>query len=390
MEMRKFKGIDKAISLLGFGLMRLPLLSQKQVGNQAGDIDYDLGLNMVARAIDAGVNYFDTAWMYHAGESEVFAGKALSRYPRDKFNLATKMPAWLIESAGDLERIFSEQLKKCGVDYFDFYLMHDIGGKTYNMAIEYDVYEFLRKKKDEGRIKYIGFSLHDKADLLTEAVTKWDWDFVQIQINYIDWDTLDSKRQYEILAERGIPVIVMEPVRGGALSNLSGEAADILTRADANASQASWAIRYAASLPGVLTVLSGMTTMEQLEDNIKTLSDFQPISDEERSILDSVATEFRALEMIPCTSCRYCMDCPAGVDIPRVFGIYNYYMTINAVNTAQAPISFRNRYRTLTESQQAHNCTECGKCVDRCPQGIDIPKSMNEIADTAAAVLSKV
>jgi hypothetical protein len=323
--------------------------------------------------------------VYHKGESENFAGKTLSGYPRDKYNLATKMPVWLIESTGDMERIFSKQLKKCCVDYFDFYLLHNIGGESFNTTIKHGVYEFLRKKKDEGRIKYLGFSIHASSDILAEAVRKWDWDFAQIQLNYIDWDTLDAKRQYEILAERGIPVVVMEPVRGGILSNLDGEAADILKAADATASQASWAMRYAASLPGVLTVLSGMTAMEQLEDNIGTLSDFRPLSGDECSVLARVATAYHASGTIPCTSCRYCMDCPEGVDIPRVLAIYNHYKTLSAVNPTIGKIMFSNNYRTLPESRQAHKCNGCDTCVGLCTQGIDIPSVMKEIADFAAA-----
>ena len=379
MEMRKFKGIAKEISLLGFGLMRLPLTSES-----SRDIDYGKSADMVARAIDAGVNYFDTAWVYHEGQSEVFAGNALSKYPRGKYHLATKMPIWVLESQGDLERIFTEQLKKCRVDYFDFYLLHNIGGETYDMSVKYNVYEFLRKKKEAGYIRYLGFSIHDGPDLLDEAVKRWEWDFAQIQLNYIDWDTLDSKRQYQILADRGIPVVVMEPVRGGMLASLQGPAADILKSADANASQASWAIRYAASLPGVITVLSGMTAMEQVEDNLKTFSDFRPVSDEERAVLDKAAAAYRSSGTIPCTGCRYCMDCPSGVDIPRVFGIYNHYKTVNTVNPTMAKIVFINTYRTLSESQKAHNCIACGACASHCPQGIDIPKFMKEIADFAA------
>ena len=380
METRKFSGMAREISLLGFGLMRLPLTSES-----ARDIDYEKSEAMVARAIDAGVNYFDTAWVYHEEQSELFAGHALSKYPRDKYHLATKIPIWLLESRGDLERIFTEQLRKCRVDYFDFYLLHNIGGETYNTAVKYDVYEFLRAKKEKGYIRHLGFSMHDSPDLLEEAVKGWEWDFAQIQLNYVDWDTLGARRQYAILTGRGIPVIVMEPVRGGALARLQGEAADILKSADASASQASWAIRYAASLPGVLTVLSGMTTMEQLEDNLAVMSDFRQLSDVERNVLDRAAAAYRASGTIPCTGCRYCMDCLSGVDIPGVFGIYNHGKAILAVNERMGGIVFTNTYRALPDARKAHNCVSCGACVEHCPQGIDIPKFMKEIADFAAA-----
>ncbi|MDR1965540.1 MAG: aldo/keto reductase [Synergistaceae bacterium] len=380
MEMRSFDRIGKKISLLGFGLMRLPLRSAS-----AKDIDRETGRRMIDKAIGAGVNYFDTAWVYHEGESEVFAGEALSEYPRESYSLATKMPVWLLESGEDLGRIFDEQLRKCRVDYFDFYLLHNIGGPTYDMAIKYKAYEFLRKKKEEGRIRNLGFSLHDSPELLEKIVNGWEWDFAQIQLNYIDWEVIDAKRQYEILASRGIPVVIMEPVRGGALANLNPEAEGILKSADPSASPASWAIRYAASLPGVLTVLSGMSNMEQVEDNLNTMADFRPLSEGERSVLSRAAASYLSSGTIPCTGCRYCMDCPAGVDIPRVFAIYNHYRMALSNNQNMAPIVFRNTYRTLADSQKAHNCVSCGKCVSHCPQGIDVPNFMKGIAELAAA-----
>jgi predicted aldo/keto reductase-like oxidoreductase len=379
--MRSFKNIDKEISLLGFGLMRLPIAS-----SDVRDIDYKTGRGMIDRALDAGVNYFDTAWVYHEKTSELFAGNMLSRHPRDRYHLATKMPAWLLESKDDLERIFTEQLKKCKVDYFDFYLMHNIGGETYGLSKKYDVYEFLKKKKDAGHIRRLGFSLHGSPALLERIVSEWEWDFAQIQLNYIDWEAIDSKRQYEILYERDIPVVVMEPVRGGALANLNDEAADILKRANPSVSQASWAMRYAASLPGVMTVLSGMTTPEQLEDNLKTMTDFHPLSDDERAILAKVALSYRSSGTVPCTGCRYCMDCPAGVDIPRVFSIYNHYrMTLSSGQT-MAGIILRNNYRTLDEEEMANRCVACGHCEEHCPQGIEIPRLMKEIAELTSAL----
>ncbi|MDR1134183.1 MAG: aldo/keto reductase [Synergistaceae bacterium] len=381
METRKFSRIGKDISLLGFGLMRLPLLAS---GN-AREIDYDMACRMVDRAIECGVNYFDTAYVYHERESENLAGHALSRHPRDSYNLATKMPVWCLENSGDLERIFAEQLKKCRVDHFDFYLLHNIGGESYDAALKYDVYDFLRKKKDAGYIRNLGFSIHDAPDVLAKAVTWGEWDFAQIQLNYIDWDAIESKRLYGILAENDIPAVIMEPVRGGALANLPAAAADILRDFDPRASQASWAIRYAASLPGVLTVLSGMTRPEQLEDNLGTMSDFRPLSDEERAVLDRAAAAFRASGTVPCTGCRYCMDCPSGVDIPRVFAMYNQYMTQKSAGFPMAEIVLRNTYRTFNEGERPHNCVNCGACAQHCPQGIDIPKFMREITELLAA-----
>ncbi|MDR1915340.1 MAG: aldo/keto reductase [Synergistaceae bacterium] len=381
MEKRFFASVGRKISLLGFGLMRLPILN-----GVTADIDYPTAERMVGRALDAGINYFDTAWIYHENKSEVFAGEALSKYPRDKYCLATKMPPWVVDSAARAEDIFNQQMKKCHVDYFDFYLMHNLCTDNYEPAVKYRIYEFLHKKKEEGAIRRLGFSIHDTTEQMTRVLNDYDeWDFVQIQINYIDWDTLGSKRQYEILTERGIPVVVMEPVRGGALASLTPEAASVLKRANPEASLASWAIRYAADLPGVLTVLSGMTSPDQLEDNIDTMTGFKPLSDEERNVLKEAIAIYRASGAIPCTGCRYCMDCPSGVDIPRVFEIFNHYRVSLASIPGLARIVFGNTYRSLTSSEQAHNCTACEVCVEHCPQGIDIPKYMNEIADFAAS-----
>ncbi|MDR3254315.1 MAG: aldo/keto reductase [Synergistaceae bacterium] len=379
MEKRYFESVGRSITLLGFGLMRLPLKS-----TNAGDIDADAARNMVDMAIEAGVNYFDTAWVYHEGKSESFAGDALSRHKREEYCLATKMPSWLLESEEDVERIFSEQLRKCKVDYFDFYLMHNLCGERYELAEKYRVYEFLRRKKEEGRILRLGFSIHDSAEVLLKVTNAHQWDFAQIQLNYLDWETLDSKTLYETLYTRDIPIIVMEPVRGGALATLSPSAEKILKEADHEASLASWALRYAASLPGVLTVLSGMSDETQLKDNIKTMTDFHILSESERDVLGRAATAYRASGAVPCTSCRYCMDCPSGVDIPRVFAIYNHYRIIAQVSPNIAPIVFDNNYRTLDEGERALNCVSCGQCLEHCPQGINIPGRMHEIAELAA------
>jgi predicted aldo/keto reductase-like oxidoreductase len=220
---------------------------------------------------------------------------------------------------------------------------------------------------------------------MARVLDEYEWDFAQIQLNYMDWDVLDAKGQYEILAGRGIPVIVMEPVRGGVLATLTPESAELLRRANPGASPASWAIRYAAGLPGVLTVLSGMSNMEQVEDNIATMTDFTPLSDGEKSVLDEAATLYRSAGAIPCTNCRYCMDCPSGVEIPRVFSIFNDYREMESRGFDMSKMVFINEYRSLTDSEQAHNCVTCGACLEHCPQGIAIPEYMKEIADFVAS-----
>jgi predicted aldo/keto reductase-like oxidoreductase len=378
MEKRIVPSLKAEVSLLGFGCMRMPLVQKDKP-----DIDCALGQKMVDRAFESGVNYFDTAWMYHQGLSESFIGEALSKYPRESFYLATKMPAWMASSEAEVEGIFSQQLRKCKTEYFDFYLAHNVSRENFKRLQELKIYEFLEKKKAQGKIRRLGFSFHDNPEVLEEVASAYPWEFAQIQLNYVDWETLDAKRQYEILTQRKIPVIVMEPVRGGALASLNEQALGILKKADPQASAASWALRFAASLPNVLTVLSGMSDLRQVEDNLVTFRDFRPLSGAEAAVLQEAAAAYRASGTIACSGCRYCMPCPAGVDIPRVFAIYNHYKAQG--EDRMAPIVFRNTYITLLETEKAHNCAECGQCESHCPQGIKIPARMKDIAAFAAA-----
>ena len=375
METRLFKNKEK-ISLLGFGTMRLPRISEDKQ-----DIDAKTAQQMTDDAIENGVNYFDTAYPYHNGESETFIGGALEKHDRSSFNLATKMPIWLIRSKNDTEKIFEEQLKKCRVDYFDFYLIHNINEAFFDSIEKYQIYDFLKQKQKEGKIRYLGFSFHDNPGLLEKTVLKYEWDFAQIQLNYLDWELQDAKRQYEILTEKEIPIIVMEPVRGGALATLSENAVEILKAADPAASPASWAIRYAATFPNVLTVLSGMSDMEQLKDNIKTMTDFRPLTDEDKKTIEKAVTAYRESLEIPCTYCRYCMECPSGVHIPKVFAKYNQQ---RAKGKDADTFYFFMEYSLLGEKRQAHQCTECGVCLSKCPQKIDIPAELKKIAAFAA------
>jgi predicted aldo/keto reductase-like oxidoreductase len=242
------------------------------------------------------------------------------------------------------------------------------------------VYEQLLEKKEAGFIKYLGFSFHDRPELLQKIVDEHEFDFAQIQLNYFDWELQDAKRQYEILAEKNIPVTVMEPVRGGALATLCPESVRIFKEADPAASPASWALRYAASLPAVQVVLSGMTTMEQLKDNIATMSPFKPLTDTERTVIDAALTAYRKAAAVPCTSCRYCMDCPSGAEIPKILAIYNNYARASAEKHLMADFLFKMEYGLLQEEEQAKNCISCGLCKERCPQHIDIPHWMKEAA----------
>ncbi len=369
MEKRKYRDSNEQVSLLGFGSMRLPIID-----GQPQNIDKEKAQEMVDYAIAHGVNYFDTAYLYHSGMSESFLGEALAKYPRDSYLLATKMPPFALKSTEDVERIFEEQLKKCKVDYFDYYLLHFINERIVPIMEKFNVYEFLKEKQRQGKIRHLGFSFHDHPELLDSYTNKYDFDFAQIQLNYLDWQLQDSKRQYEILTEKGLPVIVMEPVRGGALVSLCEESLRIYKAADENASIASWAIRYVATLPNVLTVLSGMSNMEQIKDNIHTMTDFKPLSEKEYEVVSDAVAAYRASAPIPCTACGYCMDCPAGVDIPKVFGIYNQSKT-----SGNATTYLMMNLPQLGSAKQSHNCINCGQCMEHCPQKIKIPEQMELI-----------
>lgn len=372
METRTFRKTGKKLSLLGFGCMRLPVIDGKPEA-----IDTELATAMVAHAYDHGVNYFDTAYMYHNGLSETFIGNALRAYPRESFNLATKLPPWMVENEADIDRIFDEQLAKCRVDFFDYYLVHNVSNAKMAGIRKNRVIRKLNEKKRQGLIRNLGFSYHDRADHFEAVVKENDWDFVQIQLNYLDWEMQDAKRLYTILSDNDLQAVVMEPVRGGALATLSEAASQILRDANPAASVASWALRFAASLPNVLTVLSGMSTMEHVWDNVRTMESFVPISPEEQKVIDRALDAYRQSGAVPCTACNYCMECPAGVDIPRSFAIYNEYCTAKVANT------FLLHLGILGAEKQPKNCIQCGGCLPKCPQQLAIPDLMAHIAETA-------
>lgn len=364
-----FKGIDKNPSLLGFGCMRFPTLEKDKP-----DIDEVLAEKMIDYAYSHGVTYYDTAYPYHHGLSEQFIGKALKKYPRDSFFLASKMPSWLIRSQADAKRIFQEQLQKCQVEYFDFYLCHALSKDNYKPYQLPGVMDFLRQMKTEGKIRHLGFSFHDTPEVLAEILESQEWDFVQIQCNYLDWTLQNAQKQYELIEKKGIPCIIMEPVRGGTLATLCEESRTIFRNADPKSSIASWAIRYAASKPNAMVVLSGMSNEIQTKDNIRTMSNFRPIDEEDQAVIDQALAAFLSNRTIPCTGCRYCMPCPQGVDIPRMFALYNEYALSHYGD------GFIESYEEETQYQSSH-CIACGQCKKRCPQKIDISTRMNEITE---------
>lgn len=365
---RPFRNTAQTVPLLGFGCMRLPTL-------EGGKIDIATVRKMVERAMKAGCNYFDTAYMYHGGQSERCMGEVLKAYPRDSFYLTDKMPVWSAQDAAGVERIFKEQLERCQTEYFDFYLVHSLNKANWDLAQKFKAYEFLSQMKKEGKIRRLGFSFHDTPEVLKTIIQSHEWDFCQIQLNYLDWDLYRSREQYEIAAEAGVPLVIMEPLRGGVLASLSPDATEILKKANPEASAASWAFRFVGSLPNVMCILSGMTRPEHLEDNIKTFSPLKPLTDDERKVLDEALLAYRKKLAVPCTACRYCMPCPFGVQIPRIFGIYNQYKASG--NRWQ----FNSHYNSLPKSGRADSCVGCRRCVQHCPQKIQIPEMLAKIAE---------
>ena len=374
MKYRSFrdKGID--VSLLGLGCMRFPRLEGSEL------IDYNKSEEIVDHAYANGINYFDTAYVYNNGDSERVIGKALSKYPRDSFMLASKMPGHKCSCEQDVYDIFNEQLERCGVEYFDFYLCHNINGATYDQFVNDYMLKALDNIKAEGKIRFLGFSSHGTPDLLEKFANLRYWDFAQIQFNYLDTVYQDANKQYEILNKLGIPVIVMEPVRGGRLASLSPEIDGWFKDAAPDKSVASWALRWAASPDGILAVLSGMTTMDQLKDNLATINDFTPITDAEQKLLDKAASELLSKTLVPCTECRYCIeDCPMGIDIPAMISVYNDF------SLSSSPFALMPA-RRQPEGKRPSDCVACNTCTPHCPQSIDIP----DILEKLSAILDRI
>lgn len=359
------------VSKLGFGLMRLP--------EKDGEIDYSHVCRMVDKYMEAGLNYFDTAYVYHSGKSEVAARECLvKRYPRESFKLATKLPCWCMKTKEDRDKIFNEQLERAGVDYFDYYLLHSLeDGNNYNAYEELDCFNWGIGKKREGKIIHFGFSYHGTPELLEKVLDKHpEIEFVQIQLNYADWKNplVQSGALYDILRKRNIPMIIMEPVKGGTLAALMPELEQKLKAARPNSSIASWAMRFVGSLDGIITILSGMSNDEQMQDNLNTFTNFEPLSDSEKKLIEEVNTVMFTSPLIGCTACRYCCDgCPSEINIPEVFRILN---TIRLYGKEWRSSNF---YRGLTEkSGKAKDCVGCGQCESVCPQHLKIIELLAE------------
>lgn len=367
-DRKRFKNIE--ISRLGLGNMRLPCKTPiKREANPL--IDYNKAQELVDMAYENGVNYFDTAYMYHAGKSEKFIGQALKKYPRESYYLADKLPIWMCKKPADMQKIFDKQLQRTGIDCFDFYLLHSLDKGNFEKCEKYGAYDFLLEKQKQGLIKNIGFSFHGTIDDLKTIVAAHHWDFAQIQMNYLDWKNQDAKTQYEILTEAGIPVIVMEPVRGGKLADVPKRVEELFKNNAPDKSIASWAIRFCATHDNVLTILSGMNAKEQMLDNLQSLTDFVPMTDVELKICQNAASIINESEIIPCTGCDYCADCPKSVKISTIFDVYNKLKT-GEYTAEQA----KEKYAQIDVNHT--QCVACGKCKEHCPQSIDIPKMLSE------------
>lgn len=365
MEYRKMENLGISTSLLGFGCMRFPT-------NADGSINEEEALAMIDKAYQSGVTYFDTAYPYHGGKSEVVTGKALARYPRDSYYLATKLPVWAVKTIDDAERIFQEQLERLQKDHVDFYLMHALNGERWKFVKELDILGYCEKLRADGKIRYIGFSFHDEYEAFEEIINSYHWDFCQIQLNYMDKDTQATLKGVELAKKLGIPMVIMEPVKGGSLAKLPFEGIDeLFKKARPEASASSWALRYVGSLDNVKVVLSGMSTMEQVEDNLSTFDCFEPLTGAEKEIVEKVAATLHSRVQNGCTGCRYCMPCPAGVDIPRCFAIWNQYHIYGNADEARWKWT-----EGMEDSQKASNCVKCGKCEQACPQHIAIREDL--------------
>ena len=360
---------------LGFGLMRLPMSDENT-------IDIEQVKKMADAFIAAGGTYFDTAYPYHGGKSETaFREAVVKRYPRESFTVTDKLPMFSIKKAEEMQPIFDEQLARCGVEYFDYYWLHALGNDTYNLSEKIGAFDFIAKKKAEGKVKHIGFSFHDSAEVLDKILTNHpEMEFVQLQINYLDLEDggVQSRKCYETAVRHGKPVIVMEPVKGGALANVPTEAEELMRSYEKDMSPASWAVRFAASYENVMMVLSGMSSMAQMEDNLGYMKDFKPLTDAEKEMILKCGDIIRNSISIKCTACKYCVEgCPKKIAIPDYFKIYNDLKRYGRNQESKA----KSDYAALvSEHGKASDCIKCGKCEEHCPQHLTIREYLTNIA----------
>ncbi|MCI8690000.1 MAG: oxidoreductase [Oscillibacter sp.] len=365
---------DLQLSALGFGGMRLPVVDGKdEAVNEAAAFE------LVNRAMEQGVNYYDTAWGYHGGNSELVLGRALSSYPRDRFYLADKFPGYDLSNMDKVEEIFNRQLEKCQVDFFDFYLFHNVCEMNIDAYLDpkYGIFDYLKKQKANGRIKHLGFSAHGNMDVLKRFLDAYgkEMEFCQIQLNYLDWTFQNAKAKAELLRSWNIPIWVMEPLRGGRLANLPDEYAARLAAVRPEETIPGWAFRFLQTVPGVTMVLSGMSNLEQLESNLETFSTDAPLSETEMTTLLTAASEMLGRKTVPCTACRYCVNyCPQALDIPMLLGLYNEHSFTDGGFLAPMALS------TLSKEKWPSACIACRSCERVCPQQIKISETLDAFA----------
>ncbi len=361
---------DLSLSALGFGAMRLPV-----VNGEDGKIDEKAAMEMVDYAMAHGINYYDTAWGYHNGTSELVMGKALSRYPRDKFFLADKFPGYDLGNMDKVEEIFEKQLEKCGVEYFDFYLFHNVCELNIDAYLDprYGIFDYLVQQKKAGRIRHLGFSAHGSYDVMKRFLDAYgkEMEFCQIQLNYLDWDFQDAKNKVALLEEYHLPVWVMEPLRGGRLASLEASYEARLKALRPEETIPAWAFRFLQSLPQVKMILSGMSNLDQLKANIATFEEDKPLTDPEKDELLGIAGEMTKKKILPCTACHYCVShCPQELDIPALLALYNEHSFTEGGFIAPMAL------RAIPKEKWPSACVGCGSCEAVCPQQIKIPEAM--------------
>ena len=367
---KEFKGLK--LSALGFGAMRLPLGSEKD-----SDIDEAKTAEMTSYAMEHGVNYYDTAWGYHGGNSEIVMGRILSKYPRSSYYLATKFPGYDLSNMDKVEEIFEEQLKKCGVEYFDFYLFHNVCEMNIDAYLDpkYGIFDYLKKQKENGRIRHLVFSAHGSYDIIKRFLDAYgsDMEFCQIQLNWIDWSFQNAKEKVALLKEHDLPIWVMEPLRGGRLAKLAKEDSDKLTALRSDEEIPAWAFRFLQSIDGITIILSGMSSMEQLQNNIKTFETDHGLNQQEMDTLLSIADDMSQKSSLPCTSCRYCTShCPKELDIPTLLQLYNEHKFTGGGFIAPMALM------AIPQEKQPSACIGCHSCEAVCPQQIKISEAMAE------------
>ena len=370
------------MSKLGMGLMRLPLMDE----NDQTSIDYEEVNKMVDAYMDAGFDYFDTAFVYHEGVGEAaFRKCVVERYPRESFKIATKLPLFVITEESQLEPIFAQQLENCGVDYIDYYMLHNVSGFTENAWKNVDLYSFIQKKKEEGYIKHIGISTHGNAEFLEEILFEHpELEFVLLQINYLDWEDegIESRKCLEVARKYNKQVMIMEPYKGGFLADVPEEAEKIMKEYNPDRSVVSWAMRFVANIEDVEVVLTGASNLEQLESNIREFNDADPLNDEEMEIISQVSEIINSNITVDCTKCRYCVDtCPEDIDIAKIFDLYNKHKLLEMDEWTPFGNAYLN-YSKLDGVGIASDCIECENCIEECPQQINIPEVLKDVAKT--------